>query len=90
MFRIAIALCVLLAACDNQAANESMKVVQSSSDTLVLQGLIDATRTSPPERYDTEAASHCAQYGKKPVFVSMSQRTTYKFDVTYNCVAANG
>lgn len=78
---------LLLAACVTSPEGESLTVLRSDADAVVLRGLIDATRTRPPERYDRIAAEHCAAHGKAAEFTGMAQHSTFAFDVAYACVA---
>ncbi|WP_109464693.1 hypothetical protein [Albibacillus kandeliae] len=75
-----------LAACGTPNPDEPISVQRSDADVVVLRGLLDATRSTPPERYDVMAAGECGRYGKKAVFSKMAQHATYAFDVTYACV----
>ena len=76
-----------LAACVTSTPEEPVRVLRSSASEVVLRGLVDATRTAPPERFNTVAQAECARSGKSAVFASMVQRSTYGFDITYRCTA---
>ena len=80
-----LVLVTAVAGCVEQPADEPVRVIRSDAVTVVLRGLIDATRTTPPPRYDAMAQAECAKAGKDAVFVGMEQRTTFAFDVTYAC-----
>ncbi|WP_283179831.1 hypothetical protein [Gemmobacter sp. 24YEA27] len=66
---------------------EPVRILRSTTDGVVLHGLIDATRKSPPERYDMLAQSECARSGRHAVLTGMEQKSTFGFDVTYRCIA---
>ncbi|MDH2325570.1 hypothetical protein QCN27_01680 [Cereibacter sp. SYSU M97828] len=74
-----------LCACTEQAPDEAVRIMPSGTDIVVIRGLVDATRTAPPPRYDVLAAKECAKSGKGASFVEMKQRSTFAFDVTYRC-----
>lgn len=76
-----------LAGCVQPSTDQSIRVLRSDAERVVLRGLIDATRTTPPARYDALAQAECGRFGKTAVLVSMDQRSTFGFDVTYGCVA---
>ncbi|VDC24831.1 hypothetical protein [Pseudogemmobacter humi] len=76
----------VLAACVTTGQDQPVRILRSTADGVVLHGLIDATRSSPPARYDTLAQSECARAGKKAAFMGMEQRSTFGFDVTYRCI----
>jgi hypothetical protein len=71
--------------CVASETDESLRILRSDGDGVVLHGLIDATRTAPLPRYDALAAQECARVGKSAAFVSMVQKSTFGFDVTYRC-----
>lgn len=77
-----------LAGCVTTEADESLRILRSDGDGVVLHGLLDATRTVPPPRYDALATRECARAGKSAVFASMVQTSTFGFDVTYRCEAS--
>ncbi len=89
LIRMAL-LSVILAACVPAEQSEPLRILRSTPDGVVLHGLIDATRTSPPARYDTVAQSECARSGKTASFIGMEQTSTFGFDVTYRCSAKAG
>lgn len=64
---------------------EPVKVVRRDENGISLRGLVDASRRTPPPVFDSVAGEHCARNGKTARFVSMSQRTTFAFDVIYEC-----
>ncbi|MCL4069361.1 hypothetical protein M3484_22645 [Pseudomonas sp. GX19020] len=66
---------------------EPVRILRSTTDGVVLHGLIDATRKSPPDRYDILAQSECARSGRQAVLIGMEQKSTFGFDVTYRCVS---
>lgn len=84
-----ISMLAILAACADQGADEPVRVMQSDTDIVVIRGLVDATRSAPPPRYDILAATECGKSGKGATFVSMKQRSTFAFDVTYQCTGAS-
>lgn len=81
-------LCAGLAGCVTPANDESVRILRSDDKRVVLHGLIDATRTTPPARYDALAQGECARVGKRAAFAGMTQKSTFGFDVTYDCLAA--
>ncbi|MBJ2153310.1 hypothetical protein [Paracoccus sp. IB05] len=66
---------------------EPVRILRSTADGVVLHGLIDATRKSPPERYDLLAQSECARSDRHAVLSRMEQKSTFGFDVTYRCLS---
>lgn len=74
-----------LAACAEQGTSEPVRILKSDGGQVVIRGLIDATRSTPPPRYDMLAAAECAKSGKTASLVSMTQASTFAFDVTYRC-----
>lgn len=82
-----VLLAASLSACVPTGTDKPVRVLRSTADSVVLHGLIDATRTSPPERYEVLAQSECARAGKQAVFAKMEQKSTFGFDVTYHCTA---
>ncbi|GHG94822.1 hypothetical protein [Pseudodonghicola xiamenensis] len=86
-FAAASLLALGLAACNQGAQDEPVRILKSDGETVVLRGLIDATRKTPPPRFEALAARECARAGKTPVFVSMTQQTTFAFDVVFDCAA---
>lgn len=81
-------LILTLAGCVTTEADESLRILQSDGDRVVLHGLIDASRTEPPPRYDAVAARECARSGKSATFATMAQKSTFGFDVIYRCEAS--
>lgn len=81
-------LILTLAGCVTTETDESLRILQSNGERVVLHGLIDASRTAPPPRYDAIAARECARFGKSAAFATMVQKSTFGFDVTYRCEAA--
>ncbi len=81
------ALAATMAGCVSQETGESLRILRSDGEQVVLRGLLDATRTAPPPRYDALAATECARFGKTAVFAQMAQQSTFGFDVTYRCMA---
>ena len=77
-----------LAGCVTQSGADSISLLRSDANGVVLRGLIDASRSTPPARYDAVAQGECAKSGKQAGFVSMAQKSTFGFDVTYRCTAA--
>lgn len=65
---------------------EPVEVTRRDENGIALRGLVDAARQTPPPAFDRVAGEHCAGNGKTARFVSMSQRTTFAFDVIYECV----
>jgi len=82
---IAAGLAGMLAACAQSDTDEAVKVMSQRGDTIVLRGLVDATRDTPPERFGKVAGDLCAARGKTAQFVEMRQMATFAFDVTYRC-----
>lgn len=78
-----------LAGCVAPGTDEPIRILRSDAESVVLRGLIDATRTTPPPRYDALAASQCAASGRMAEYQGMQQHSTFGFDVTYACVASN-
>lgn len=76
-----------LAGCVQPAAEDGIRILKSDADGVTLRGLIDATRTTPPEGYNQVATAQCARAGKVARFDRMEQRSTFGFDVIYACVA---
>lgn len=82
-----LALGTLTACMPVSQPEEAVQITRQSENGILLRGLVDATLGRPPARFDDVASQHCARYGKVARFVSMSQRTTFAFDLTYECVA---
>ena len=76
-----------LAGCVAPATDQPVRILRSNADDVVLHGLIDATRNTPPARYGALAQGECAAVGKQAVFVKMEQKSTFGFDVTYRCIS---
>lgn len=85
---LAVLLCAGLAGCVTPAVEDSVRILRSDARGVMLHGLIDATRTTPPARYDSLAQAECARAGKRAAFAGMAQTSTFGFDVTYKCIAA--
>ncbi len=81
-------LCTGLAGCVTPATDEPVRILRSDDKGVVLHGLIDATRSTPPARYDRLAQGECARAGKRAAFAGMAQKSTFGFDVTYDCIPA--
>ncbi|MFT4150601.1 MAG: hypothetical protein QM656_10435 [Paracoccaceae bacterium] len=82
----AVLMLLALGACVTTQPDEPVKIVRADSTTVVLRGLIDASRTEPPPRYAAIAQAQCARFARTAAFAAMEQRTTFGFDVTYHCV----
>lgn len=78
--------CAGLAGCMPSRSEQGVRIMRSTADEVVLRGLIDATRTEPPMRYDETAQGECARADRIASFVAMEQRSTFAFDVIYNCI----
>ena len=85
---VAMGLAGGLAGCVTQSGEDSIRILHSDANGVVLRGLIDASRSTPPARYGGLAAAECAKAGKAARFVGMTQKSTFGFDVTYSCVMA--
>lgn len=83
---LALSIATLLGACVTTQSHEPVQTISQDKNGIVLRGLIDATRKTPPERYDHLAAEHCSKSGSTATFTGMEQRSTFAFDVTYRCV----
>lgn len=81
--------CAGLAGCVPSESEQGVRIVRSNADEVVLRGLIDATRTEPPMRYDETAQVVCARTDRIARFVAMEQRSTFAFDVIYSCITPN-
>jgi len=75
-----------LTGCVQPPADEGIRILRSDADGVTLRGLLDATRTTPPDGYDQIATAHCSRAGKEALFDRMEQRSTFGFDVIYACV----
>lgn len=81
------AICLVFAAgCVQPQQDDALRLVKNDGNQVVLTGLIDATRSTPPERFEIRAAAECAAHGKTAKFESMTQKSTFAFDVAYSCI----
>lgn len=83
---LALAAALPLVACGAPSTVDSVKLITRSEDAIVLRGLVDATRNTPPERFDRRAAELCGQSGRVAKFRERTQRSTAAFDLTYDCI----
>jgi len=83
---LAIGLCLLLAACVGQQPEEPVEVIEATEQRVIVEGLMDKTLATPPERFSTVAQDRCAKYNRTAALQSVTSVGTWGSRMIYACV----
>jgi hypothetical protein len=81
-----LGLCLLLAGCVGQQPEEPVKVVEANEQRVIVEGPVDKTRSTPPDRFTTVAQERCAKFDREAELQSVTSTGTWGSRMIYACV----